>query len=933
VVRRTLSTLLVSVALSLSLANRSAAQYNYTVNTVAGQYPIGDGGSGTQALLSLPYAVALDGKGNLYIADNLDNRVRKIVLSTGVISTIAGTGIAGFSGDGSAAVSAQVNGPGTVATDSAGNVYFTDVGNAVVRKVDINGNISTIAGTPGSVGGTGDGGPATKAKLDLHTGGGLAVDAAGNVYIADTLNCAVREVMVSNGNIATIVGTNGLCGNLGDGFPPTSALLQYPFGIAFDSSGNLYIADTYNQKIREVSATAQIIKTIAGNLNPGSGGDGGPPTAASLYYPFGVTVDAQGNVYIADTFNSEIRKVTAGASPTISTIAGSAKLGSGLAGDGGAATSALLNEPVSIAVNSAGTVYFADLLNNRVRYVSQGTINELAGADHAQGDGGKATAAYLYFPQSVAEDSAGNLYIADTFNQEIRKVALDGAISTLAHVASPQSVVVDSSGNVFFSQGNQIFKVDSKGNITHVAGSATAGFSGDGGPASAALLNTPQGLAIDSTGNLYIADSYNHRIREITAGNINTVAGSGATCLSPCNTGSFTGDGGPATSATLSFPYGVAVDSAGNILIADSRNDAIRKVDAKGMINTLAGTGGKTGYGGDGGPATAALLSGPLAVAPDNAGNVFIADSENNVVRVVDGFGNINTIAGNNKAGFAGDGGPGTSAELYKPWGILVDPNANVLFVDSLNHHIRELTTTNPLVPSPKSVVNAASFISGGVVPGGMATLFGSNLTTATGINLASGLPLGTEFLKTSVKFNNTYAASIFAVDNVNGSQQINFQVPWEIAPLSSVVLQVETNGVSSLPVQVPVLAAQPGVIAYNVGGTNFGVVLHSNFQLADSAHPVVAGETVLIYCVDLGAITPALKDGQAGTGAEITVATPTASLGGMNAPISFHGTAPGFVGLYQVNVQIPTGLASGNQPLVLTISGVSSQTVQLPVK
>ena len=931
--RRTLSTLLVSVALSLSLANSAAAQYNYTINTVAGQYPIGDGAPGTKALLSLPYGVALDGKGNLYIADYLDNRVRKIVLSTGVISTIAGTGVAGFSGDGSAAVSAQVNGPGTVATDSAGNVYFTDVGNAVVRKVDINGNISTIAGTPELGGGTGDGGPATEAKLGLHAGGGLAVDTAGNLYIADTLNSAIREVTLSTGIITTIAGTNGLGGSLGDGFPPTSALLNFPFGIAFDSSGNLYIADTYNHEIREVSATTHLIKTIAGNRSPGSGGDGGPPTAASLNYPFGVAVDAQGNVYIADTSNAEIRKVTTGSDPSISTIAGSVKLGVGFSGDGGSATSASLNGPVGVAVDSSGNVYIADLLNNRVRSVSQGIINEVAGADHAQGDGGKATAGYLYFPQSIAQDSAGNLYIADTDNNEIRKVALDGTISTFAKVGAPQAVAVDSSGNVYFTGANHLVgKVDSKGNITRVAGSGTPGFSGDGGPASAALLNSPQGLAIDSAGNLYIADSYNHRIREITAGNINTVAGSGATCLSPCNVASFSGDGGPATSATLAFPFGVALDSDGSLLIADSLNHCIRKV-TKGVINTMAGTGGKAGYGGDGGPATAALLREPLGVAADAAGNVFVADSFNYVVRVIDSFGNINTIAGNNKAGFAGDAGPGTSAELDKPWGILVDPNANVLFVDSLNHHIRELTTTNPLVPSPKSVVNAASFISGGVVPGGMATLFGSNLTTATGINLASGLPLGTEFLKTSVKFNNTYAASIFAVDNVNGSQQINFQVPWEIAPLSSVVLQVETNGVSSLPVQVPVLAAQPGVIAYNVGGTNFGVVLHANFQLADSAHPVVAGETVLIYCVDLGAISPALKDGEAGTGAEITVATPTATLGGQNAPISFHGTAPGFVGLYQVNVQIPTGLASGNQPLVLIISGVSSQTVQLPVK
>ena len=930
--RKTLSTFALSLALSLSLADRSAAQYNYTINTVAGEYPLGDGGPGTKALLALPYGVALDANGNLYIADQLDGRIRKVVLATGVIATITGTGINGFSGDGGPAISAQISSPGTVATDAAGNVYFTDVGNAVVRKVDISGNISTIAGTPGVAGGTGDGGPATKAKLALHVGGGLAVDAAGNVYIADTLNCAVREVTVSNGNIATIAGTNGLCGSLGDGFPPTSALLHYPFALAFDSGGNLYIADTFNHEIREVSATTHLIKTIAGNLNPGSTGDGGPPTAALLNYPFCVAVDTQGNVYIADFSNDEIRKVTAGASPTISTIAGSVKLGGGLSGDGGPATSALLNGPASVAVNSSGTVYFADLLNGRVRNVSQGLINEVAGADHAQGDGGKATAGYLYFPQSIAEDSAGNLYIADTNNNEIRKVALDGTISTLAKVGAPQAVVVDSSGNVYSTDGNQVVKTDSKGNITQVAGSTTAGFSGDGGPASAALLSVPQGLALDSAGNLYIADAYNHRIRKITAGNISTIAGSGATCSSTCSIGGFTGDGGPATSATLSFPYGVAVDSAGNILIADSNNDCIRKV-TNGTINTVAGTGGKPGYGGDGGLATAALLNLPLAVAADAAGNFFIADSNNNVVRVVDGLGAINTIAGNNKPGFSGDGGPGASAELYKPWGILVDPSSNVLFVDSLNHHVRELTTTNPLVPSAKSVVNAASFVSGGVVAGGMATLFGSNLTTAKGINLASGLPLATDFLTTSVKFNGTYLAPIFAVDNVNGSQQINFQVPWEVAPLASVLLQVETNGVSSLPVQVPVLAAQPGIIAYNAGGTNFGVVLHSTFQLADTADPAVGGETVLIYCVDLGAISPALTDGEPGTGAEITVATPTATIGGVNAPISFHGTAPSFVGLFQVNVQVPKGLASGNQPLVLTISGVSSPTVQLPVK
>lgn len=932
--KRTLSTVALSIALCLTLADRSAAQeFKYTINTVVGQYPIGDGGPATKALLAQPYGVALDGNGNLYIADYLDNRIRKVVLSSSQISTIAGTGVAGFSGDGSAAASAQINGPGSVAVDTAGNVYFTDVGNEVIRKVGINGNISTIAGTPGKGGSTGDGGPATSALLALHTGSGVAVDTAGNVYIADTLNSVVREVTVSNGNINTIVGTIGKFGSSGDGGAASSALLYYPFGLAVDSAGNLYIADTFNHEIREVLAFNHTINTVAGNLKATYAGDNGPATSASLNYPFDVTVDAKGNLYIADTSNDVIRKVTAGATPTISTIAGDNALGGGFAGDGGSATAAQLNVPVSVAVDSSGNVYIDDLLNDRVREVSLGIIGEVAGASHTQGDGGKATAAYLYFPQGVAEDSAGNIYVADTSNNEIRKVTPDGTINTLAKVGSPQAVAVDSSSNVYFTDGDQVGKVDSKGNVTIVAGSGNkAGFSGDGGPASAALLNNPQGLAVDSAGNLYIADTYNHRIREVTAGNINTAAGSGSTCLSPCNPGGFSGDGGSATSATLSFPYGIAVDSSGNLLIADTLNDCIRKV-VKGTINTVAGTGGKPGYGGDGGLATAALLTSPLGVAADSAGNFFIADSYNQVIRVVSGFGNINTIAGDNKAGFSGDGGPGTSAALDKPFGIIVDSASNVLFVDNLNHRVRELTTTNPLVPSAKSVVNAASFVSGGVVPGGMATLFGSNLTTATGINLASGLPLGTEFLTTSVKFNNTYDAPIFAVDNVNGSQQINFQVPWEIASLSSVLLEVETNGISSLPVQVPVLAAQPGVIAYNAGGTSYGVVLHSTFQLANTGDPAVGGETVLIYCVDLGAIAPALADGAPGTGNELTVATPTATIGGVNAPVAFHGTAPGFVALFQVNVQVPKGLKSGNQPLVLTISGVSSQPVQLPIK
>jgi uncharacterized protein (TIGR03437 family) len=467
-----------------------------------------------------------------------------------------------------------------------------------------------------------------------------------------------------------------------------------------------------------------------------------------------------------------------------------------------------------------------------------------------------------------------------------------------------------------------------------VAGTTfTSGFSGDNGPATAALLNTPFGLSVDSSGNIFFADSYNHRIRKISLGNITTVAGSGPTCGTPCNFGGAGGDGAAATSATMSFPSDVKVDAAGNLYIADSSNSRIRKVDSTGNINTVAGSGPPGGSGGDGGPAHAAKLNTPYSVAVDAAGDLFISDSVNQSIRFVDAFGNISTIAGNGKPGFSGDGGPGTSAQMYKPFGIITDANGNVFFVDSLNSRVRELTGSGPVVPSAKSVVNAASFVGGGLVPGGMATIFGSNLTSATGINLASGLPLATDLLKTEVKFNNAVSAPIFAVDNVNNAQQINIQVPWELAGQSSVLMQVISNGVASLPISVPVLTAQPGVFAYNVGNTTYGVVLHGSFQLADSAHPVAADEVVSVYCTNLGAVSPALKDGQAGTGAESTVVTPTATVGGKNAPVSFHGTAPGFVGLYQVNIQIPKGLTSGNQTLLLSSGAASSAAVQLPVK
>ena len=564
------------------LAEAAGAQpyADWRIDTFAGRPAFVDGGPAVEADLYNPAGVAVDGAGNLYIADASNNGIRKVD-STGTITTIAGTGELGFSGDGGPAVEADLYNPASVAVDSAGNVYISDTDNQRIRKVDSTGTITTIAGT-GEVGFSGDGGPAVEAEL--RNPYGVAVDSAGNVYIADAGNQRIRKVD-STGTITTIAGT-GEVGFSGDGGAAVEAELYNPEGVAVDSAGNVYIGDAGNQRIRKVDSTGTIT-TIAGTGEYGFSGDGGPAAAARLAFPHSVAVDGAGNLYIADTGNRRIRKVDS--TGTITTIAGTGEVG--FSGDGGPAVEAELRNPYGVAVDSAGNVYIADTRNQRIRKVdSTGTITTIAGTGEVgfSGDGGPAAAARLAFPAGVAVDSAGNVYIADFFNNGIRKV-------------------------------------DSTGTITTIAGIGELGFSGDGGPAVEAELYNPASVAVDSAGNVYIADTWNRRIRKVdSTGTIITIAGTGEF--------GFSGDGGQAVEAELRNPYGVAVDSAGNVYIADTGNQRIRKVDSTGTITTIAGT-GEFGFSGDGGPAAAARLAFPDGVAVDSAGNLYIADTGNRRIR------------------------------------------------------------------------------------------------------------------------------------------------------------------------------------------------------------------------------------------------------------------------------------------------------------
>jgi streptogramin lyase len=557
------------------------------IQTVAGGGP--NNLPALEANLANPRATAVDSSGNTYIAAQGQNRVFKVDPS-GTLTVVAGNGAPGYSGDGGPATSATLNSPYGLAVDSSGNIFIADTGNQRIREVDHStGNITTVAGN-GAAGYGGDGGPAT--STSLNSPNGVAVDSFGNVFIADTGNQRIREVNASTHNISTVAG-NGSASYNGDGILATSASLYVPEGVAVDGSGNIYIADTYNNRIRKVNASTHIISTVAGTGTYGYNGDGILATSATLSHPFGVAVDGSGNIYIADTYSYRIRKVDT--SETITTVAGDGAYG--YSGDGATATSASLSNPYGVAADGSGNLYIADTYNQRIREVDAIThdITTVAGngSSGSSGDGGTATNASLSYPRSVAVDGSGNIYIADTSNQRIREV------------------------------------VHSTGNITTVAGNGTYGYSGDGGPAASAKLANPYGVAVDGSGNIYIADTDNNRIRKVdaTTHDITTVAGNG--------TGGFSGDGGPATSATLTSPYGVAVDSSGNIFIADTFAHRIREVDrSTGNITTVAGD-GTYAFSGDGGPATSAGLANPYGVAVNGAGNVYIADTSNQRIREV----------------------------------------------------------------------------------------------------------------------------------------------------------------------------------------------------------------------------------------------------------------------------------------------------------
>lgn len=729
--RRLLRAMALGVALLCAPSLTRAQDALPTIQTVVGGGPVS--APALQVTLAQITAIARGPDGALYLALR-DHAAVYRMSASGQVTVIAGNGSPGFTGDGGPASRAKLNAPSGVAVDAVGNVYIADRLAQRVRRVSVDGMISTFAGGGAS---QADGVPATQAALGDPRG--LALTSTGDLLVADSSFVKVRRVSTA-GVISTVAG-NGSTSSTGEGVPATSTGLNVPIAVAVDPSGNILIAEYNGHRVRRVSG-AGLISTFAGTGTAGGGGDGGAATGAQLNGPQGLAVDASGDVYIAEELGHRVRRVDALGS--ISRVAGTGVGGFG--GDGGPATAALLLKPQAVGVDANDRLIIGDSDNQRLRRVeADGTITTIAGDGRIDGawtcclagfsgDGGTATAAQLWSPGGIALDSAGNLFIADERNHRVRRVTPAGVITT-------------------------------------VAGTGLPGYSGDGGLATAAQLNHPSGVSVDAAGNVFVADDLNARIRRVaTNGTITTFAGTGQQGLG--------GDGGPANAAQLFRPRSVAVNSAGDVFIAEAGNQRVRKVTAgvittifigsvtsvglgsngnvlvlegntqhrvlevspAGAVTPLVGT-GIAGYSGDGGPATAARIYAPTGAALDSSGNLYLSDSGNNRIRVVSTSGQISTYAGLGGLGFEGDNGPAVLARFANPWGIAVDPLGRVFVADLSNNRIRAIIPPSPPVSTDDAYVTTAGTVLSVSAPGVLAndTSDGGTMTASLVGNVSHG--------------------------------------------------------------------------------------------------------------------------------------------------------------------------------------------------
>ena len=946
-----------------------------TITTIAGTGPRGFNGDGipaTAAQLNGASVGGFDAAGNLYLADNLNNRIRKIdkngIISTvasigalfitvdpagniyagadyrikkidavtGEVTNFAGKGL-GFSGDGGPATEAQF-GPWAVALDQAGNLYILDNYSQRVRKVDKNGIITTVAGNGSGVP-SGDGGPAVQAGLgqiySLAFGqiGSLAIDSVGNIFILEQYDGMLRKIS-TDGIITTIAGTGANAGFscsaiITDGMPATSVCID-PIASTVDSAGRIYIANS-NGRIYRITrlGTDTVAPSVAITT----------PTSSPSY----TTTIANGLLNLSGTAADNVRVTQVRWSND--------RGGSGVAN--GTTNWNVTDIKLQTGVNNL-TVTAWDITGNAsqarltVTYNPSNILTTLAGnrTFGSSGDGGSSLAAQFWSPRAVAVDIAGNLYVADTQNHRVRKVTRGGVVSafagsgqlgssgdggpaTAASMNEPRGIAVDAAGNVYISdsQNHRIRKVTPTGHISTLAGTGNSGYSGDGGPATAAKLNFPIGIALDAAGNVYFADASNHRIRKVTVstGIISTLAGTGVP--------NFSGDGGQAIAARLSSPAGVAVDSAGNILIVDQGNQRVRKVATDGTISTVAGTGGR-GFNGDGIAATSAQLNEPRLLTVDALGNIYIADQGNHRIRKVSLDGTISTVAGTGTPGTGGESGAATLAQLTVPTGVALDSAGNLYIADGGNHRVVVVT-----LYAPNTSTNGASYDTSAVASETIVSVFGAALGTK--LELATTLPLPTMLAGTTIKVRDSLGIERLAPLFYVSPTQANYLIPPGTAEGFATVIVTNSHGQISTGA-VLIAPVMPGLFTANSNGQGVpaATVVRVKPDGTQLFEAVAVFDTTqskyLTRPIDLGPENEIVVLELFGTGIRhrSVLSNVTITIGGVQAQVDYAGLQPDFVGLDQINVRVPRSLIGrGEVDLVLTVDGKAANTVKVNIK
>lgn len=846
----------------------------------------GDGGPATEARLASVRGLALGPDGCLYITDISSRHIRKVGLD-GIITTVAGSGERGFGGDGGPALDAAFDFPVDIAVDSTGNIYIADTQKNRIRKVDTQGVISTVAGT-GEGGFSGDGGPAAEAQLWRPQG--VAIGPGDELYIADSINARVRMID-GDGNIQTVAGG----GNTINTAVATDYRLNFPTGIAVDSLGTLFISGPFENRI--LSVTGPLIGIVAGTGATGFAGDGGPALGAVFNGPQHIAVNevgGQSSIYVIDGENDRVREITGG---SVRTIAGTAHL----AGDGGPATEALLDSPVDVSLDTAGNLYVVERGNHAVRKVTPaGMISTVAGTG-IQGSGAAgatATETTLSAPRGVLARSVGDVLVSDSQNQRVLRLTEGGVLEAFAGKTSSN------------------------------------GFEGDGGPADEAKLWFPVGLAEGGDQSIYIGDSSNDRVRKVGPnGTISTVAGDG--------TRAFGGDGGAAINASLNGPDHVKVDGQDNLFIADSGNRRVRQVTPGGIIGTVGG-GGSTFVETDEVPALEASLTGAegIVIRPINGkGGAATPDllvSSFGRVYLVAGGNTVRTIAGGSAASL-GDGGPAIGALLANAGGMTVDPEGNIYVADANNHRVRKLTPVVTRIGTG-GVVNAAaialSVAVDSVASETIVSVFGVGLSREDGN--AVSLPLPTELAGVTVAVRDsegqTRQASLFAVR----AQQINCLIPAGTA-LGSATLTVTTSLGTSSTIDIEVVPVEPGLFALD--GSGSGLAAASAFRRdangADTPLDVFQPGVFPFEAsaLDLGSETDLVVLSVFGTGIRGFTDQITATIGGVNAQVLGFAPSGQFAGLDQVNLLVPRSLiGQGVVEVLLVVDGLTLNPVTVTI-